>query len=107
MQEYVTRRHAAPLEIQPKFNGFAFDYKFSVVESSRGQRTNEPTKQLHKEYYLVTKMGLVANIGGTMGLFIGFSFSGSLIWIIDMALRGGVLCRKCYSTENQAGRKAT
>ena len=106
VQEYVTKQNVQPYVIEPKFNGFSFDYKFSVSESSGGMRTNEPTKQLHSEVYLVTPMGLVANIGGTLGLFIGFSFSGSLIWIIDVGFKWGLLfcTTKCCPNDQQAGK---
>ena len=49
----------------------------------RDHRSQEPYKTVHKEYLLMTGMSLVGNVGGMLGLFIGFSFLGISEWMID------------------------
>ena len=39
--------------------------------------------KVYKEYVIVTEMGLIGNVGGTLGMCIGFSFSGLIALIIS------------------------
>ena len=56
--------------------GFEFKYQFRVPESSNGERTRWPVKTVIQEHYLWTGETLLGNIGGSLGMFIGFSFTG-------------------------------
>ena len=40
------------------------------------------TTQVHQEYLVYDTVGLIGSIGGSLGLFIGFSFHGALISIL-------------------------
>ena len=40
-------------------------------------------KKVQKEHLLMSEMSLIGIVGGTLGLFVGFSFTGSLEWIHD------------------------
>ena len=44
-----------------------------------------PTKQIevHEEYLLYDEAGFIGSAGGTLGLFIGFSFSDIIIQAMD------------------------
>ena len=89
---------------EPKDLGnFLFSYSFGrkmlSVRGERiaGQKQGNVYKTVHHQYYIYTSFALVGNIGGTLGLLIGFSFSGSITWVIDVAIR---LCQ-CLGKRNQ------
>ena len=42
------------------------------------------TRWVHEEYYLFDEIGLLGSIGGSLGLFIGFSFFDYLSKILDV-----------------------
>ena len=44
--------------------------------------SSNPIK-VYKEYLLYDEAGLIGSVGGTLGLFIGFSFSGVIFNAID------------------------
>ena len=48
-------------------------------------RSEEPYKTVRKEYLVMSTMSFVGNLGGTIGMFIGFSFLGIFASIIDAA----------------------
>ena len=37
------------------------------------------------EYFVTTGLSLVGNVGGTLGMFIGFSFLGTAEWLLNVA----------------------
>ena len=43
------------------------------------------TVKIHSEYRVYDEIGLVASIGGSLGLFVGFSFYDLICQIIDKA----------------------
>ena len=42
------------------------------------------TKWVHEEYYIFDELGLLGFIGGSLGLFVGFSFYGYIVEILDI-----------------------
>ena len=52
---------------------------------SRGEYRGGIQVEVHKEYQALTGISLVANIGGYFGLFVGFSFSGFVTSLRDVA----------------------
>ena len=66
---------------------FGFKYKFVMPKGSEILRFNKPFKFVKEEYLVTTGSSLVGNIGGTLGMFVGISFLGTLEWIIDAAYR--------------------
>ena len=44
---------------------------------------NPEYTKVYKEYVIMTEMNLIGNVGGTLGMFIGFSFSGVIALIIS------------------------
>ena len=61
--------------IPPNFNGkviVIFSYKFD----------NPETTDVFSEYIIVDTMTMIGSIGGTLGLYVGFSFSGFAMQII-------------------------
>ena len=51
-------------------------------------RALELFKTVKREYYIMSGLSFVGNIGGTLGMFVGFSFIGSAEWFM-----GSALCR--------------
>ena len=58
-------------------SGFGFSYKIGSAESTSQTWTNKIVKTVHKEYYVMTEIGLIGTVGGTLGLFVGLSFANS------------------------------
>ena len=52
--------------------------------STRGIYNVIPQKEIHTEHLSVTGLSLFGNIGGYMGLFVGFSFTGFVAWILKI-----------------------
>ena len=42
-----------------------------------------PEGLVHEEYILYDEVAIVGSIGGTLGLFIGFSFRDIVVYILD------------------------
>ena len=61
------------------------EYKFSVPLFILDHRSEEPFKTVMTEYYVTTGLSLVGNVGGTLGMFIGFSFLGTAEWLLNVA----------------------
>ena len=62
-------------------NSFMIFIAFDNPDWSRGD------EKLHvrilEEHLLWTGMDLVSMVGGQMGLFIGFSFMGTIVWLLN------------------------
>ena len=61
--------------------GFSFDYEITKPFSTNKVWTDQFLKTVRQENYTMTAIGLIGIVGGTLGLFVGFTFmdSGSLI----------------------------
>ena len=66
---------------------FLMDYTFQLPVDTRSLRSDYPFKIVKKEYLIMTWMTLVGNVGGTLGMFIGFSFITTSEWLITSAMR--------------------
>ena len=53
--------------------------------------------EVHKEYLIYDVIGMVGLVGGTLGLFIGFSFSNVLTFLIEylQMISLKICSRKC------------
>ena len=67
--------------------GFVLDYSFKQPTHSLQLRSDRLVKTVKEEYYVISGMSLAGNIGGTLGMFIGFSFIGTSEWIVDVWTR--------------------
>ena len=65
-------------------NSHIIEYRFEQPEWIRDQRSDEPFKTVHREILAMSFMSLVGNVGGTLGMFIGFSFVGTSEWFMDL-----------------------
>ena len=75
------------LGVHEKFKGLVFSYKFSSPSTSRNLRSWMPVKTVKKEYLVITFKSLVGTIGGTLGMFVGFSFIGTAEVLIEYLLK--------------------
>ena len=69
----------------------------SPPASSRGQYLSGLHKEVRREYLAYTGKSLFGNIGGYMGLCVGFSLTGLVAWIFDILpkVRKFVMQMKC------------
>ena len=59
-------------------------YRFVIPHSSKDLRIMKPFKYVHKEYLIVSGISLIGNVGGTLGLFVGFSVLGTTEWFMTV-----------------------
>ena len=60
---------------------------FDSPKQTKDVRSVHPFKFVKTEYWVMSGMTLVGNVGGTLGMFIGFSFIGVSQWIMDLVNR--------------------
>ena len=79
--------------------------KFGFPDSSINVRPSVPFKTVKTEYLVVSWMSLLGNVGGTLGMFVGFSVIGASEWCLDCL---GIvrklwkwLSAKCQTKPNQ------
>ena len=46
-----------------------------------------PEQVFHKEYLVYDDIGMIGSIGGSLGLFVGFSMYDTLCMIVDLVLK--------------------
>ena len=59
---------------------FIIDYAFSPPDATKALRNDFPYKTVHEEYLILDEMTMIGSVGGTLGLFTGFSFFGATVW---------------------------
>ena len=57
-------------------NSFILEYRFQLPKLARDRRSKDPFKTVKREYLIITWISLVGTVGGTLGMFVGFSFLG-------------------------------
>ena len=67
-------------------DGYSLWLEFRSLHASLDLRTTRPAKFVMKEYFIVNAMSLVGNIGGTQGMFVGFSFITTSEWFLHALL---------------------
>ena len=53
---------------------FLMHYEISMAESTNTMWTDNFVKTVREEHYIMTDVGLIGTVGGTLGLFVGLSF---------------------------------
>ena len=85
----LVREYTATDSIAPNtfldFDGFTqfMIHKIGSPKSSGGKRVFKPCKTVNTEFYILDEFQLIGQIGGTLGLMIGFSFLGSFHSIME------------------------
>ena len=59
-------------------------YSFQLPISIKDHRSEKPFKTVKTEYLIMSWVSLVAQVGGTFGMFIGFSFLGIFEWFMNV-----------------------
>ena len=88
MKEFRTEKgNAEVLSTHQDANrSFDFEAYFELPDTTRDVRTDMPFKTIRTEYLLMSQMLLVGNVGGTLGVFIGFSIFGTSEWFIGVVI---------------------
>ena len=63
---------------------YMFWASFLSPQSTRGEYINRVQKDVHKELVSMTGISLIGNVGGQLGLCLGFSFIGFIAWLLVM-----------------------
>ena len=61
------------------------EIKFDTPFTTKDIRSDKPFKKVMTEYHIVNTLSLVGVVGGTLGMFAGFSFFGLTEWLIVVA----------------------
>ena len=77
-------RPATSYKIPSNPIGFYFQYSFTPPVDSRRERKSEPYKSVEEEYLVWDAYSLIGNVGGSMGLLVGFSFLALIGGAIDI-----------------------
>ena len=72
-----------------KLNSFHFQEPYACTHSYvLGFRYENPGKvSVHTEYLLYDFISTLGNVGGTLGLFVGFSFSGLISFLLSLMIK--------------------
>ena len=73
---------------------FIVEYSFDPPRDTRDSRTTNPYKTIKKEHFTMSSMSLLGSVGGTLGMFVGFSFIGLSETLMNGLERLGNLKRK-------------
>merc|ERR1712029_63345 len=57
-------------------NLYSIYYDFKSPDATKVISHDYPIKHVCKEYLLVTELNLIGSVGGALGMFVGFSFTG-------------------------------
>ena len=67
---------------------------FKLPEATRGIVSKSPFKTVKTEQYILSGLALLGNIGGILGIFVGFSFLGITESLISISETIGKRLRK-------------
>ena len=56
--------------------------------------------QVNEEYKVYDFTGILGSVGGSLGLFIGFSFLDMILYIINKTWSWCNLCGRCWPQKN-------
>ena len=65
-------------------NSIFLEYYFETPDQGRDRRSDKPCKIVHQEYFIMPLVSFAGNVGGTLGMFIGFSFLGTSEWLMTI-----------------------
>ena len=54
-------------------NGYSLRLNFGTPKSTIDTRSDMPFKTVKREYWIMSWLSLIGNVGGTLGMFVGFS----------------------------------
>ena len=82
--------------------GFSIGIYIALPSSTNNAWTNQIFKTVRQEYYVMTMVGLIGTVGGTLGLFVGLNFMDSGNSIINMIKKSAfcIFGRKAAKRDN-------
>ena len=69
----------------PNPGGSKVIISFELPAATRRQLTKIPHKTVLKEYYVITGVAFLGNVGGMLGIFVSFSWLGMSEWILKVS----------------------
>ena len=60
------------------------EYQFTVPKGTRDLFSKKPFKTVKTEHWRTNGITLVGNVGGTLGMFVGFSFLATTEWLMTV-----------------------
>ena len=89
VKQYAVKEYATGKENEDSKKlviNLSYDIKLrrDVSESTWDLRALEPSKTVKTEYWIMSSLSFVGNVGGTLGMFVGFSFIGTSEWCFDL-----------------------
>ena len=77
-------------------NEVRFRLTFSLPKALHNHRSEKLLKTVMTEYWIVSSLSLIGTVGGTLGMFVGFSIMGTSEWLLTALAKGFRLIRgKC------------
>ena len=86
IKEFSVQQGKSSIYTDPTQRTAGFRYKFVLPKATKDLRSKKPFKRIKTQYLMTSMMTLVGNVGGTLGLFIGFSFLEISEWITDFVI---------------------
>ena len=83
VKEYKTKNDGEHELTTENVTQFQLDVNFEPPFGTVDTMSNAPFKIVKREYLIMTWMSFVGNVGGTLGLFVGFSFVTTSEWFVD------------------------
>ena len=65
-------------------NEISLGYHFELPLSTRNMRSKKPFKTVHREHLVKSMVSLLADVGGTLGIFVGLSLFGTSEWFMKV-----------------------
>ena len=76
VKEFATELDTMDMTLNESRNEqYALEMKFGAQDFTRDVRSLQVMKNVKTEYWTFSTIALVGSVGGTLGIFIGFSFS--------------------------------
>ena len=66
---------------EEKCHAIVFKFGFSWKGALLNGRSDKLLKRVMREYWIVSTLSLVGTVGGTLGMFVGFSLMGTFEWL--------------------------
>ena len=63
---------------------WAVRFEFDSPMTSSDSRLMQPFKTVNEEYLIISQFTLIGNVGGTIGMFVGFSLMGTSEWVMTL-----------------------
>ena len=85
VKEFATELDTMDLTLNESRNEpYALEIKFGAQDFTRDVRSLQVMKNVKTEYWTFSTIALVGSVGGTLGIFIGFSFIKTSQWLLGV-----------------------